>query len=79
MIASWLGQEAVVEWILESGGDLSDKSKEYGTALNISALRRHEKIAKMLVGRNAMAYISGKEVNIRNAVGVLISIVERDS
>jgi hypothetical protein len=66
MIASWLGQEVVVKRILEEEGDLNAKSAEYGTALDVAALRGHASIARMLVERNVVAYIYGKEVNILN-------------
>src|SRR5205807_4731407 len=66
MVASWLGQGAVVQWILEEEGDLNAQSKHYGTALNISAFRGDKNITKLLVERAIVANVYGKEYNILN-------------
>jgi len=64
MIASWLGQKAVVERLLEEGGDINARSDQYGPILNIAAIRRDGDITKMLLDKNAKAYIGTKEYNI---------------
>jgi len=66
MIASWLGQRMVVDRLLEKGEDVQARSREYGTALNMAALRGDQDIATALVERNAIAYIRGKGYNISN-------------
>ncbi|PWW73581.1 NACHT-ANK domain protein transcript variant 3 [Tuber magnatum] len=64
MIASWLGQGAVVSRLLEEGGDINARCKRYGTALNIAALQRNEDITKMLLGNNVNACKGVKEYKI---------------
>nr|AFB35587.1 NACHT-ANK domain protein transcript variant 4 [Tuber melanosporum] len=64
MIAAWLGQQRVIKRLLKEGGDINARSVEYGTALNIAALRRHRDIAKTLVEGGVNAYIGGREYNI---------------
>ncbi|PWW79138.1 hypothetical protein C7212DRAFT_288207 [Tuber magnatum] len=71
MIASWLGQGAVVERLLEDGGDINARSQRYGTALNIAAFRGNEDMTRMLLQSNAKAYINGKEYNILQVKGPL--------
>jgi ankyrin repeat protein len=56
----------VVDRLLEKGEDVQARSREYGTALNMAALRGDQDIATALVERNAIAYIRGKGYNISN-------------
>src|SRR5205807_539471 len=63
MIASWLGQKAVVERLLKEG-DINARSAGYGTALNVAALVGHRGITKTLMRRGVKAYLLGKEYNI---------------
>ncbi|PWW74982.1 NACHT-ANK domain protein transcript variant 1 [Tuber magnatum] len=65
MIATWLGQRTVVERLLEDGGDKNIQCKQYGTALNVAALRRDEDITRMLLENNVQAYLRGKYYNIK--------------
>jgi hypothetical protein len=64
MTASWLGQGAVVEQLLQEEGDINARSSGYDTALNIAAFRQEEDITRMLVQKNAKAHLDGKEYNI---------------
>ncbi|PWW77350.1 NACHT-ANK domain protein transcript variant 4 [Tuber magnatum] len=68
MAASWLGQGAVVERLLGEGGDINARSKQYGTILNMAAVRRDTVMARMLMDKNVNAYIGGKEYNILQLV-----------
>jgi hypothetical protein len=61
MMASWLGQEAVVQRLLGEGGYVNTRCEIYGTALNIAAYRKDAGITKMLVEKNVKAYFGGKE------------------
>ena len=65
MIASWLRLRTVVDRLLEEEGeDVNARSKQYGTALNIAALRRDKGITRKLLQKNVTFYIVGKEFNI---------------
>ncbi|PWW75226.1 NACHT-ANK domain protein transcript variant 3 [Tuber magnatum] len=64
IMAAWLGQRGVVEWLLEGGGDVGARYKRYGTVLNIAALRGDGDMTGALLQKNVKAYISGKEYNI---------------
>jgi hypothetical protein len=64
MIATWLGQRAIVERLLEEGGDINAKSRTYGTALNIAAIQKDECIARMLLEIGINADLCGGEYNI---------------
>ncbi|PWW75383.1 NACHT-ANK domain protein transcript variant 1 [Tuber magnatum] len=69
MIASWFGQGAVVERLLEEGGELNARSRGYGTALNIAAYREDEDITRLLLRSNVKADILGSEYNITEVNG----------
>ncbi|PWW74371.1 NACHT-ANK domain protein transcript variant 4 [Tuber magnatum] len=73
MMASWLGQGAVVERLLEDEGDMNAQSGRYGTALNIAALRKNEDMTRMLLRKNVKACIGGKEYNILQTKFLIIS------
>jgi ankyrin repeat protein len=64
MIASWFGQRAVVEQLLQEGGEIDARSERYGTALNIAAFRKEKGIAGMLVQRNVKAYFRGRDYSV---------------
>ncbi|PWW77828.1 hypothetical protein C7212DRAFT_356725 [Tuber magnatum] len=64
MIASWLGQQGVVSRLLKEERDISAHCKQYGTILNIAALRKEKDLTEMLVKRNVNAYLQGKEYTI---------------
>src|SRR5207237_8188834 len=64
MIASWFGQRALVEQLLQEGGDIDARSDQYGTALSIAAYRKEKDITGMLVQSDVKAYIWGKKYNI---------------
>ncbi|PWW77153.1 hypothetical protein C7212DRAFT_315120 [Tuber magnatum] len=64
MIASWFGQRAVIERLLGEGDDINARSDRFGTILNITAVRRDNNTTRMLLEKNARAYINGKEYNI---------------
>ncbi|PWW75243.1 hypothetical protein C7212DRAFT_358351 [Tuber magnatum] len=69
MIASWLGQRKVVERLLEEGrDDINERSKHYGTALNIAALQGDKDITAELLGRGAKAYLGEEEYDISKTV-----------
>ncbi|PWW80033.1 hypothetical protein C7212DRAFT_361503 [Tuber magnatum] len=68
MIASWLGQEIVVERLLQEGGEANARSESYGTALTIAAFREDESITRILLRGNVRAYILGREYNILESV-----------
>ncbi|PWW74073.1 hypothetical protein C7212DRAFT_359329 [Tuber magnatum] len=68
MIASWFGQGAVVERLLDEGGDKTACCIRYGTALNIAAVRKDAGITRILLQKNVEAYISGKWYNIMQTV-----------
>jgi len=64
MMATWLGQRAVVEKLLGEEGDINARSEQYGTTLNIAALRKDEGITRMLLEIGVNAYLGEKEYNI---------------
>ncbi|PWW77194.1 hypothetical protein C7212DRAFT_351160 [Tuber magnatum] len=66
MIASWFGQENVVERQLEEGRDINARSKRYGTALNIAAPRKDEAMTRMLMRGKVNGYIGGKGYNMQD-------------
>ncbi|PWW78753.1 hypothetical protein C7212DRAFT_355414 [Tuber magnatum] len=72
MVASWLGQRTVVERLLAEGGGINTRSKSYGTALNIAALREDKDIARMLVESSGNAYICEREYNILDVSRLLL-------
>src|SRR5437660_11075422 len=62
MTASFLGLRSVVDRLSEERGeDVNARSKQYGTALNIAALRRDKGITRKLLQKNVNFYIVGKE------------------
>ena len=64
MVASWFGQQEVVERLLKEEREINARSKEYGTALNVSALRKEEDITRMLLERGVSVYLRGNEYKI---------------
>ncbi|PWW73086.1 NACHT-ANK domain protein transcript variant 3 [Tuber magnatum] len=69
MIATWLGQGTVVERLLQEGGDTNARAEEYGTAVNIAAIREDENMARMLLRSKVKAYIGGRECDISKMRG----------
>ncbi|PWW75969.1 hypothetical protein C7212DRAFT_352033 [Tuber magnatum] len=60
MLALWLRQGTVVDRLLEDGRDVGARSKQYGTALNIAALRNDKPVVSVLLERNVGVYIGGR-------------------
>jgi len=55
-----------VERLLKEGGDLNARSRYYGTALNVAALREDSDITKMLVKENIVAILGESVFRISN-------------
>ncbi|PWW72234.1 NACHT-ANK domain protein transcript variant 4 [Tuber magnatum] len=73
MTATWLGQRAVVERLLEEGRDINARCKLFGTALNMAAVLSDRDMAGLLLQKNVKAWLGGKEYNILHVRGLIVS------
>jgi hypothetical protein len=64
MVASWFGQESLVQRLLEHRESINTRSEIYGTALNIAALRGDKEITLRLVAGRVIVHINRKQFKI---------------
>ncbi|KAI5842362.1 hypothetical protein BZA05DRAFT_344379, partial [Tricharina praecox] len=60
-VASYIGQDAVVELLIEQGEDVNSGRSLYNNALNVAVRKRNRNVIMLLLNRGAIVFLFGSE------------------